>query len=777
MKRPLVAGLAVSGLVLSTLAGVHTAKASAPAAPGAAAGSFGRSVQAYEPEHKALNLVPETADTVAAWLKTPDGQLQRRAGTAPATAGKTPAVGTKRMWPATDFELGTDYMKEYTLRGVGNNIEVWVATGPGPDGVVGTSMRPGDCRASLPDFTTITDEQVKLLIHEYDTNMLPKESKAFSVAPARDGSAAPKDDLKTSGLDFSGDGNKVVTLVDNIRDASWYKFPKDRSGVSGFFAPAFNEMTDRNIMTIDSEDWKHETGPKPQNQPSADPCLNRPGSPHYYESVFAHEYQHLLEYYIDAHEVPWVNEGLSMYAEHVVGYADATLGVNQFGYDAYIACFQGFRSLVTQYNPAPVPCGGPANSLTRWGDQGTAKELLADYGNAESFMLYLRDRFGPKVLEELHRDSEHQGLKSLQHILASLKGSPKVPKVLHDYQLMTLLDRLLEQNGATLTGVERNLVSSKSLRAGVNLQNPAAMSAVGAVSNGADYLTLRGLGVGPLNGQGLRSFSFAGDKVLPPLPMQWTVANSYPLPTVALPVLPNLPPPAPIDLPAVPSTPLDNPVLYSGNDPDTDASMVFAATVPAEDPLLTYTTAYNLEQGFDFGYTLISTDGGKTYKSLTNAFTVDGPNGTGFTGSSPVPTPQVFDLSAYAGQKVLIAFRSVTDPAINNGGWAIDDIAVGGKVISDGSSTDPFRTMTQVHPIPVSSWSLQLVGIDEVTHRIQVFRFTGKFNVTLTKAQITALRSFPLLVAVIGFDDPDEAATVEAPYAVKVNGLGQAGGR
>jgi hypothetical protein len=770
MKRHPVAALAVSGLVLSTLTGVHNAKADAQGAQ--APVSYGPSVQYVEPDLTKVQLAADTADTVAAWLQTPDGQAQRRTGT---TAGKTPPVGTKRMWPAVDFVSGQSYMKEFTLRATGNSIEVWVASGA--DGTSkGIETRPGDCRAKLPNYTTISDAQIAGLIHEYDTNILPKESKAFSVAPDRDGSKAPQD-LKTSGMDFSGDGNKVVTLVDNIRDAAFYAFPKDRSGVAGFVAPDFNELTDRNIMTIDAEDWTHNTGPKPPHEPNQDPCKNMDGSPHFYESVFAHEYQHLLEYYIDSNEVSWVNEGLSMYAEHVVGYADATLGVNQFGYDAYIACFQGFRTMVTAYNPAPVPCGGPANSLTRWGDQGTAKELLADYGNAESFMLYLRDRFGPHILEKLHRDNVAQGLSSLRNVLAAEKGKPKVTKVLQDFQLMNLLDRLLEQKGATLSGVQRKLVTSKSLRAAVNLLNPAAMSAVGAVANGADYLALRGLGVGPLDGAELKSLSFTGDRNLPPLPIQWTVANQYPLPTVEVPILPNVPQTPPIALPAIPSSPLDNPVLFSGNDPNTDASLVFEATVPAENPLLTYNTVYNLEQNFDYGYTLISTDGGKTYESLTNALTVEGPNGYGLTGASPVPTPQVFDLSKYAGQNVLIAFRYVSDPLINNGGWAVDDVQLGGKVISDGTSTDIFRTMTQVSPLPVNDWSLQLVGIDEVTNRIKVFRFSGKYDVTLTKAQIKALRSYPLLVAVIGWDDPEEKATVEAPYTVKVNGIGQAGGR
>ena len=39
--------------------------------------------------------------------------------------------------------------------------------------------------------------------------------------------------------------------------------------------------------------------------------------------------------------------------------------------------------------------------------------VLADYGNAYSFMLYLYDRYGADFMSRLHRDGELQGLASL----------------------------------------------------------------------------------------------------------------------------------------------------------------------------------------------------------------------------------------------------------------------------------------------------------------------------------------------------------------------------
>ena len=79
-------------------------------------------------------------------------------------------------------------------------------------------------------------------------------------------------------------------------------------------------------MTIDSFDWIHRTGADPPDEPT-DPTTaaasdRRAPARSLYEGVFAHEYQHLLEYYEDADEVSWVNEGLSDWAQTLTGYVD-----------------------------------------------------------------------------------------------------------------------------------------------------------------------------------------------------------------------------------------------------------------------------------------------------------------------------------------------------------------------------------------------------------------------------------------------------------------------
>jgi hypothetical protein len=115
----------------------------------------------------------------------------RRAAPSAAAADATPPIGTQRVWLALDDGDGTPantggaYLKTYTLRGVGDKIEVWVADE--------LTFEDGDCRNDAR--IEIGDAQVQYLIQQFDTNMYPKESAAFSVPPSRNGSNALLDDL------------------------------------------------------------------------------------------------------------------------------------------------------------------------------------------------------------------------------------------------------------------------------------------------------------------------------------------------------------------------------------------------------------------------------------------------------------------------------------------------------------------------------------------------------------------------------------------------------
>ncbi|HEY2831167.1 MAG TPA: hypothetical protein VGJ14_01980 [Sporichthyaceae bacterium] len=458
--------------------------------------------------------------------------LSRRGASGP-VAQPTPAVGAVRQWPALDDTGDTGipvvgiYLKQYTLLAKGPKIEVWVASGS-DDKSSGTQFPAGDCRATKADPTVVTAAQAQQLVNEFTNRMLPVESKLFSIAPSEDGTLS-LGQLPALGVDFRGDGDSTVTLVDNVRDPNFYDFAHNRTYIAGFFAPIFNQLTNRNVMTIDAFDWAHRTGDQPADAPSKDICQSRPARPRLYEATFAHEYQHLLESYQDEQEKTWVNEGLSDMAEALVGYAHPSLSVHQARAEAHIYCFQGYGLVKGPSNPNPIPCGGPENSLTVWNDEGSNSEVLADYGNAWSFMLYLYDHYGAAFISALHRDGQRQGLDSVQGLLDSYDPGKKVLDLLHDYQLMTLLDHLVSAKGAKLVGADRRAVTTRSLDASVDLKAASAYALPGAAPNGADYVALRD-GTTFLPGAALRSLSFTGARTLPAQSFQpgpsvqgWTV--------------------------------------------------------------------------------------------------------------------------------------------------------------------------------------------------------------------------------------------------------------
>jgi hypothetical protein len=733
MRGPRLAAGTAALMAAACLAGMATVASAAPSKASLATASSRSGIREVPPGKK--------------YSTAKLGAVRRqsaRARALAAPAAPTPAVGTVRQWIALDDFNGILYRKDYTLRGVGSHIEAWVAND--------LAFPAGDCRTQVATSTQITDAQITHLITEFDGNMYPKETATFSTPPDRDGTnALLGPDSKGNGGVYTGGGEKTVALIDNVRDDNFYSFPAAPTYIAGFFSSQFNELVDRNVMTVDAFDWLHRTTANPPDEPTADLCTSRPARPNLYEGTFAHEWQHLLHHYTDPFETTWVNEGLSDFAQTLTKYVDATATVFDRGADSHIYCFQGFGIVQTQFNPNPRDCGGPENSLNLWGE-GNPNAVLADYGNAYSLMLYLFDRYGTDIISRLHRDGDLQGLPSLEAALKA-EGASSLYGVIHDFQSMTLLDKLVgDAKHSVVLGTSKRRVTSKSLRSSVNLANPSANSTPGAAPNGADYIALQDAKGNVLKGRDLRSLVFSGAKQLPPLPLAWTLVNDDP------------------DRPG-------NSVLFSGNANNTDASAVTSVTVPAADPTLRFLAKYGAEFGFDYGYVSVSTDGGATYTTIPGDKTVDAPLGPGLNGTTTGFEPHAYDLSAYAGKTVLISIRYVSDGGVNEGGLLVDDITVGGTLVSDGSSLAPFKSLTQVHPIDVHNWNVRLVGMDEgkVPVALQV-EFNGKDSLSLSRAQLAVASPFDKVVAIVAYDEPTEQVQQYAPYTLTVNGVLQPGG-
>jgi hypothetical protein len=95
---------------------------------------------------------------------------------------------------------------------------------------------------------------------------------------------------------------------------------------------------------------------------------------------------------------------------------------------------------------------------------------------------------------------------------------------------------------------------------------------------------------------------------------------------------------------------------------------------------LSYWTWYEIEEDWDYLHVEASTDG-ETWEILTTPSGTDtNPSGNsygwGYTGSTGDWIEERVDLSRFAGQKVQIRFDYVTDAAVHEEGFLIDDIRI-----------------------------------------------------------------------------------------------------
>lgn len=637
-----------------------------------------------------------------------------------------PTPGELRHWVGLDTVHGAIYPKAYAFRGAGRHLEVWVAEE--------LEFQSGDCRNG--SRTEITDEQVARLVRAFDSVVYPRESAVFGTPLSRDGTNAQL------GPPFNpqGAGDRVVVLVDNIRDENYFDFGNSQElgyGV-GIYVSMLDDLFDRNVMTIDAFDWFHRTGARPRHEPAADPCSDSPAWPQLVEGVFAHEYEHLLEHHEDPDESTWLDEGLAEWARSLTGYADPDRPAPEVGYDRHIQCFLG--------NLADSP-GGPENSLTLWGDGADAN---CDYGAVYSFMEYLHERHGRQLMTALHRGDDN-GLAGLQEALGRRVDARRS---IHEW-------------------------ASRLALGSVNWDNPASYAAPGAPPNGADFVRFRDHSGRYLGARDLRSLSFDGAAAMPGRPVEWVVD----------PAPPNGGSPA---LYSGGGNNLDRAIVRPLSVPADRASLAFEAQWNAEeDPT----------GGWDFAFVQVSTDGGGTYRSVPctssrldaspHARPVMHENLPGYTAYSGGWRNESCDLGGYAGQSVLVSFRHLADGSVAGDpddsaatippGFWVRALTLGGSPVADGSSLAGWLSPSQARPTAIHDFSVQLVAYSERTKgRRTVLPLPlddghDGFLPGWLLRQLADQRADVVGVVVMQ-DDPTETVTEQAPYALRVNGVLQPGG-
>lgn len=590
-------------------------------------------------------------------------------------------VGTVKYWLTNNDYTGQYVLTPFTLRAVGTYGEVWVANN--------LSFPANDPRNGL---TAITDAQVQYLLDEFDNRMYLKEIAFFAPPAERKGEEGYK------GW-YQDDSGRTVILIDNIKDQSYYN-PAYPSYIAGYFSPTISDFADRNVMTVDNYDWLNRTGPNAT-------------SPYLYEGVFAHEFQHLLHRDTDPVEDSFVNEGLSDFAQYLVGYGHSQGHINFF--------MNNLR-----------------NSLTLWGDQSDL-QILGDYGNAYLFQLYMYEHFGETFIRDLFMNPKHS-IDGINDTLAQLNAGKTFEQVYADYMTAIMLDGKYRGDNSTYRFSSVDLLPN--VAGSVRPDNVAP-------AWGTDFKVI-------VPDKKIDHLYFKG---LDFLRTNWTTAQD----------------------------PVRGAVLWGNQGDLADNFLIKELDLTGlAAPSVSFDTSYNIEEQWDFGAVQISQDQGKTWTSLANADTrsdlVDGGHPTiaanlpGFTGSSGGWKTETFDLSAYAGKKVLLGFRYMTDWGYNESGWYLSNLQLNGVTIDPMTELSGFMSLEQASGQYVD-YQVQFIGYKKgggkknTDDKVKIIRLRNPLNMTdgdrIDLADMIHSAEFEKVVMMTTFAAPP-GTNNSAPYEYEV---------
>ncbi len=505
-----------------------------------------------------------------------------------------------KVWLTLDDYLGRYVFTQFYLVAESEMTQIWVQAD--------LSWPEGDARAT----PVITQEQVDYLLGEFDENIYPVDTVYFGTPDFHNGSNSLLEALGYFDPGYYSDAaGRDVILVSNIRDDMYYD-----SGypyfIAGFYSPTFEYYFDRNIISIDSLDWANRVGPNGTR-------------PYQFEGTIAHEYQHLIHDDYNSADETYMNEGCADFAELLCGY-----GVPWGHINAYLAT--------------------PENSLTLWGDQGDIN-ILADYGAAALWAIYLNDQFGDQFLAHF--------------VQAGIPGAEGVTAALTYF-------------GYNLTHDEvcRNWRVANLVHSGHGKYN---YKSIDFTDEEAGELMIQGCTDFPVNLTGDLS-AYAADYIkFSEWPRGHMMEKLLHFDGADSALLPN-------------AWTLTESGWYSGYGDLLNNVLYSTAYVDPADPTLRIVTYWDIEDYWDFGFVQVSTDGGTTWISLENEYTTTehDPNAhpdvisnlPGLTSNSGGFISMEFDLTAYAGQEILVGFRYVTDWATSYEGWYIQNATVSGAALT-----------------------------------------------------------------------------------------------
>jgi immune inhibitor A len=337
-----------------------------------------------------------------------------------------------------------------------------------------------------------------------------------------------------------------------------------------------------------------------------------PGTPTY-ESILAHEFQHMIHWNVDPNEETWVNEGCAQTAETLNGYG---------------------ASIYSFLNE-------PDTQLTAWADE--IEETAPYYDASHLFIYYFAERFGPDMMRKLTA-TEADGMEGIDEVLKANGLGLTSQDVFKDWLIANFLNNTsLDDGRYGYTGI--SLSSAVAVDHTHRSYPDSRASTVHQYA--ADYIELE-------HGTGDLVVEFAGStqvKLADNEPhsgqFEWWSNRGD-----------------------VSDTTLTREFDFSGLE---TVTLDFWTWYQIED---NYDYAY-LEVSTDGGnkWNILAGPHTTDTDPYGNNFG-HGYTGTSGGGESPVWVEESVDLSSYAGQQVMIRFEYVTDDSYNDTGFCIDDISI-----------------------------------------------------------------------------------------------------
>lgn len=514
--------------------------------------------------------------------------------------------------------------KEFTLRSVGDNVEIWVAND--------LSFGEDDPR----DPHVVTQEQVDKLTNEFDSNIYPKTTEFFGDPDSLNGSQSLLVDWGYFEEGYYETSDKVIMLVDNIKDDNYYD-PDYPFFVAGFFWGTFEGYIDRNIVTIDTNNWEERL----ENT---------------FYSTTMHELQHLIHADNDADETVWLNEGMSTFSEYLGGYGHSYGSIN-FLLDH------------------------PENSLVNWDEhQGaeTGPETIADYGLVYLFTLYNYEQFGQEFIREV-ATSELNGIDSYNAAYENFGIREDFQSVYEKFTTALLIDD--SQNVKDKKGIYGfETIDLREIPVGddevrgttVNFEKAELYEKDGVPAWGADYKVLD-------FDSKIDNISFDGIDFLP---MKWETTGD----------------PLGSDNEVYwggNGDEIDNNLIFSADLTNvSEATLQFDNYIDIEE----HWDFGVVQVSTDGGHSWTNLENENTTSDIVEeGYPKIKENLPGFTGHYDDWQQESFDLSDYAGQEIHISFRYLTDWGYNDTGWFVDNIEIPEIGVSyDGSSLDGLQSKAEL---------------------------------------------------------------------------------